>query len=64
MQPSSIVDGLSELIGNTPLVRIRSLSELTGCEVSTMSLLLSILEAMLQNHLYDNSTTLYTQTGY
>ena len=28
------VDGIAGLIGNTPLVRIRSLSELTGCEVS------------------------------
>ncbi|KAK9845802.1 hypothetical protein WJX81_002786 [Elliptochloris bilobata] len=27
------VDGVEGLIGNTPLVRIRSLSELTGCEI-------------------------------
>ena len=27
------VNGVEGLIGNTPLVRIRSLSELTGCEV-------------------------------
>ena len=27
------VDGVEGLVGNTPLVRIRSLSELTGCEV-------------------------------
>lgn len=30
---SGIVAGIAGLIGNTPLVRIRSLSELTGCEV-------------------------------
>ena len=28
-----IVDGIEGLIGNTKLVRIRSLSELTGCEI-------------------------------
>ena len=28
-----VVDGVEGLIGNTPLVRIRSLSEQTGCEV-------------------------------
>ncbi|CAG9460987.1 unnamed protein product [Pedinophyceae sp. YPF-701] len=28
-----VVDGLEGLIGNTPLVRIRSLSEETGCEI-------------------------------
>lgn len=27
------VDGVAGLIGGTPLVRIRSLSELTGCEI-------------------------------
>ncbi|KDD75639.1 pyridoxal-phosphate dependent enzyme [Helicosporidium sp. ATCC 50920] len=31
--PSEIADGLLGLIGNTPLVRIRSLSEATGCEI-------------------------------
>lgn len=30
---SEAVDGVEGLIGNTPLVRIRSLSEQTGCEV-------------------------------
>ena len=30
---SQAVDGVEGLIGNTPLVRIRSLSEETGCEV-------------------------------
>ena len=30
---SQAVDGVAGLIGNTPLVRIHSLSELTGCEV-------------------------------
>lgn len=29
------VQGLAGLIGNTPLVRIASLSEATGCEVNT-----------------------------
>lgn len=29
-----IADGVEGLIGDTPLVRIRSLSEQTGCEVS------------------------------
>lgn len=29
-----IADGVESLIGDTPLVRIRSLSEQTGCEVS------------------------------
>lgn len=28
-----ILDGVTALIGNTPLVRIKSLSELTGCEI-------------------------------
>lgn len=31
---ASIADGVAGLVGNTPLVRIRSLSEATGCEVS------------------------------
>ncbi|KAG5457103.1 MAG: tryptophan synthase beta subunit-like PLP-dependent enzyme [Olpidium bornovanus] len=30
---SGVVDGLAETVGNTPLVRIRSLSEATGCEI-------------------------------
>lgn len=29
----SIVDGVDGLIGNTPLMRIRSLSEATGCTI-------------------------------
>ncbi|KAK2875404.1 hypothetical protein FQN49_001630 [Arthroderma sp. PD_2] len=32
-QPPPIVDGIEGCIGNTPLVRIRSLSEATGCEI-------------------------------
>ena len=28
-----IADGIEELVGNTPLMRIRSLSEVTGCQV-------------------------------
>lgn len=28
-----VVDGIPELIGNTPLVRLHALSELTGCEL-------------------------------
>jgi hypothetical protein len=31
---ASIADGVAGLVGHTPLVRIRSLSEATGCEVS------------------------------
>lgn len=30
---ATAVDGLAGLVGNTPLVRIGSLSEATGCEV-------------------------------
>lgn len=30
---TSIVDGVDGLIGNTPLMRIRSLSEATGCTI-------------------------------
>ena len=33
---SGAVDGIAGLIGNTPLVRIGSLSKLTGCEVSLL----------------------------
>ena len=33
---SGIVAGIAGLIGNTPLVRITSLSELTGCEVHAL----------------------------
>lgn len=29
----SVVDGVDGLIGNTPLMRIRSLSEATGCTI-------------------------------
>ena len=29
----TVVDGISGAIGNTPLIRIASLSELTGCEI-------------------------------
>lgn len=32
-QPPPIVDGIEGCIGNTPLIRIRSLSEATGCEI-------------------------------
>ena len=32
-QSHSIVSGVEGMIGNTPLVRIRSLSDLTGCEI-------------------------------
>jgi cysteine synthase A len=33
-QPTEdIRNGLEECIGNTPLIRIKSLSELTGCEI-------------------------------
>ena len=28
-----IADGIEELVGNTPLMQIRSLSEATGCQV-------------------------------
>ncbi|KAK2741894.1 hypothetical protein FQN57_005453 [Myotisia sp. PD_48] len=31
--PPPIVDGIEGCIGNTPLIRIRSLSEATGCEI-------------------------------
>ena len=31
--PPTIVDGIEGCIGNTPLVRIKSLSEETGCEI-------------------------------
>ena len=37
---SQAVDGVAGLIGNTPLVRIQSLSELTGCEVAFWACLL------------------------
>lgn len=38
-------NGLVDAIGNTPLIRINSLSEATGCEVfSRFSLLISIYE--------------------
>ena len=30
---SGIVDGIEGTIGNTPLIRIKSLSEATGCEI-------------------------------
>lgn len=33
LRPPPIVDGIEGCIGNTPLVRIRSLSEATGCEI-------------------------------
>ena len=33
-QQSEVADGVEGLIGKTPLVRIRSLSDATGCEVS------------------------------
>lgn len=31
--PPAIVDGVEGCIGNTPLLRIKSLSEATGCEI-------------------------------
>lgn len=31
--PPTIVDGVEGCIGNTPLLRIKSLSEATGCEI-------------------------------
>ena len=31
--PPAIVDGIEGCIGNTPLIRIKSLSEATGCEI-------------------------------
>jgi cysteine synthase A len=31
--PPPIVDGIEGCIGNTPLIRIKSLSEATGCEI-------------------------------
>ena len=31
--PRSVGEGLADLIGNTPLIRLKSLSEQTGCEV-------------------------------
>ena len=31
--PPAIVDGVEGCIGNTPLFRIKSLSEETGCEI-------------------------------
>ena len=31
--PPAIVDGIEGCIGNTPLFRIKSLSEATGCEI-------------------------------
>lgn len=31
--PPRIVDGIEGCIGNTPLLRIKSLSEATGCEI-------------------------------
>ncbi|KAL1954706.1 hypothetical protein VTO42DRAFT_810 [Malbranchea cinnamomea] len=33
LRPPPIVDGIEGCIGNTPLIRIRSLSEATGCEI-------------------------------
>lgn len=30
---AAVADGLPSLVGNTPLLRIRSLSEATGCEI-------------------------------
>ncbi|PWN38324.1 PALP-domain-containing protein [Meira miltonrushii] len=33
IRAGSVVNGVSGLIGNTPLMRINSLSELTGCEI-------------------------------
>ncbi|KAK9899016.1 PALP-domain-containing protein [Cystobasidium minutum MCA 4210] len=33
LRRDEILDGVTALIGNTPLVRIKSLSELTGCEI-------------------------------
>jgi cysteine synthase A len=33
MRGMEIVDGVDGLIGNTPLMRIRSLSEATGCTI-------------------------------
>ena len=35
---SQAVNGVAGLIGNTPLVRIQSLSQLTGCEVGSLGL--------------------------
>lgn len=32
-RPRNVVDGVDGLIGNTPLMRIRSLSEATGCTI-------------------------------
>ena len=37
-QQQGIVEGVAGLIGNTPLLRIPSLSKQTGCEVSTCSM--------------------------
>jgi cysteine synthase A len=31
--PPAIVDGIEGCIGNTPLLRIKSLSDATGCEI-------------------------------
>ena len=43
---SSVADGVLGLVGHTPLVRIRSLSEATGCEVR-----LGALESDLPNRI-------------
>jgi hypothetical protein len=32
--PNDVRDGLIETIGNTPLIKLRKLSEATGCNVS------------------------------
>lgn len=32
-RPPPIVDGIEGCIGNTPLIRIKSLSEATGCDI-------------------------------
>lgn len=33
LRASAIVDGIEGCIGNTPLIRIKSLSDATGCEI-------------------------------
>jgi len=33
LRRNEVLDGVTELIGNTPLIRINSLCELTGCEI-------------------------------
>lgn len=43
-QPPPIVDGIEGTIGNTHLMRIRSLSEATGCEILAKVEVRSIVE--------------------